>query len=212
MAYACEAIADSQWLLFHKSKVFIYFFIILKYIMKEQMLPFALSKGEIVTARVISNNRRLSVKEISAMTGKSESSVSGKVKSLETKGIVKTQKQGMKKYVEISDRNYAISLHEMFKVKPHVPWEKILSNSNIAVLFKDVTGEETFGYGISPVSIWRGVRNLSMHGMLFGVEKGFGIRDRNLARFIAEYSDHVSRKYLLELLPQEAVILSLIHI
>lgn len=175
--------------------------------MKEQMLPFAFSKGEITTARAISNNRRLSFQEISTITRRPESSVSQKVKSLVKKGIVRTQKQGMKKYVEISDRNYAISLSEMFRAKPHVPWEKILSNTNIAVLFKNTTKEETFEYGISPVSIWRGMRNLSMHGMTFGTENGPEIRDKNLARFICEYSDHVSRKYLLESLPQDAVIL-----
>lgn len=180
---------------------------ILKYKMKEKMLPFAFSKGEIATARAISNSRKLSVQEISIITGKSESSVSQRVKGLETKGIVKTKRQGMKKYVEISDRNYAISLFEMFKAKPYVPWEKILSNSNISVLFKDTTDEETFEYGISPVSIWRGERNLSMHGMFIGTGKRYGNRDRNLIRFISEYSDHVSRKYMLELLPQDAVIL-----
>ena len=105
--------------------------------MKEKMLPFSFSKGEISTQRVISNHRSLSVRDLSILTRKSESSVSQIVRRLETKGIVESERKGMKKIVDTSDRNYAITFSEMIKNEPNTPWEKILSNSNIAVLMSD---------------------------------------------------------------------------
>ncbi len=175
--------------------------------MKEQMLPFAFSKGEISTARLISDNQGLSIRELSTIIGKSESSISQTVKILEAKGIIKTERKGMKKLVDISDRNYALSLQEMFRAEPYVPWEKLISNSNIAVLFKNITGEDSFEYGISSISSWRAIRNLSMHGMYISSPEKQLAGNKNLSRFIIEFSDHVSRKYLREKLPEGAIIL-----
>ena len=193
--------------LFHKSKILIYLFVFMKYTMKEQMLPFAFSKGEIATARMISDHSGSSIRDLSTLIGKSESSISQTVKGLEEKGIVKTKKQGMKKLVDMSDRNYALSLKEMFRVEPYVPWEKMISNSNITVLFRNITGEESFECGTSSISSWRAIRNLSMHGMYISSPEKQSAGNRNLSRFISEYSDHVSRKYLTEKLPRDAIIL-----
>lgn len=175
--------------------------------MKEQTLPFAFSKNEIATARMISSHGGESIRELATIMGKTESSVSQNVKSLESKGIVKTKREGMMQSVGISDRNYALSLSEMFKAEPYVPWEELISNSNIAVLFKSTTGEESFEYGISSATLWRAVRNLSMHGLFTAVPEDPPVGSRRLSQFISEYSDHVSRKYLIETLPRDAVIL-----
>jgi transposase len=179
----------------------------MKYTMKEQMIPFALSKGEIVAAMAISDHRGSSIRELSTIIGKSQSSISQMVKSLEKKGFVETKKWGMKKAVDISERNYALSLQEMFKAEPYVPWEKLISNSNMAVLFKTITGEESFEHGISSSSSWRAIHNLSMHGMLITSPEKQLIGNRKLSRFISEYSDHASRKYLMDKLPRDAIIL-----
>lgn len=173
--------------------------------MKEQMLPFAFSKGEIATARAISDHRCSSIRDLTTILGKSASSISQTVKALETKGVVKSKRKGMKKLMEISDRNYALSLQEMFKSEPYVPWEKLISNSNIAVLFRNLTEEDSFLYGISPISLWRANRNLSMHGMNFTSPEKQTVGNRNLSRFIFEFSEHVSRKYLAEKLPGDAI-------
>ncbi len=179
----------------------------MKYTMKEQMMPFALSKGEIVAARAISDHRGSSISELSAIIGKSQSSISQMVKSLEKKGFVETRKSGMKKVVDISERNYALSLQEMFKAEPYVPWEKLISNSNMAILFKNITGEESFEHGISSISSWRAIHNLSMHGMFITSPEKQLAGNRRVSRFISEYADHVSRKYLMEKLPGDAIII-----
>lgn len=173
--------------------------------MKEQMLPFTFSKAEIATIRAISSHRPLSIHDLAIIMRKSSSSVSQTVKSLETKGVIKTERKGMKKLTEISDRSYALSLQEMFRSEPYVPWEKLISNSNIAVLFRNITAEDSFELGISPISLWRASRNLAMHGMYFTSPEKQSAGNRNLSRFIVEYSDHVSRKYLAEKLPGDAI-------
>ena len=173
--------------------------------MKVQRLPFTLSKGEIATVRAISDHKYSSIRDLSIIMGKSESSISQTVKSLETKGVIEMKRKDMRKLTEISDRNYALSLQEMFKSEPYVPWEKLISNSNIAVLFRNLTGEESFEYGISSVSLWRARRNLSMHGMYFTSPEKQSAGNRNLSRFIIEFSDHLSRKYLAEKLPEDAI-------
>lgn len=169
------------------------------------MLPFTLTKGEIATVRAISEHNGSSILELSQKMGKSESSVSQRVKSLERKGILDAKRQGMRKLIARSDRNYALSLFDMIKSEPFVPWEELISNSQIAVLFKNITGEESFEHGISSVSLWRSTRNLLMHGMLNTRANGQVIGDLNLSRFISEYSDHVSRKYLSDILPKDAI-------
>lgn len=173
--------------------------------MKEQMLSFAFSKVEIATARAISYHKYSSIHDLSTIMGKSSSSISQTIKSLETKGIIETKRKGMKKLMEISDRNYALSLQDIFRSEPFVPWEKLISNSNIVVLFRNLTGEESFEYGISSISLWRARRNLSMHGMYFTSPEKQSAGNRNLTRFIVELSDHVSRKYLSEKLPSDAI-------
>ena len=177
--------------------------------MKEQMLPYAFSKGEIATARAISDHKSSSIHDLSTIIGKSESSISQTVKSLEMKGIIVTRRKGIKKVADISDRNYALSLQEMFKNEPYVPWEKVISNSNIAVLFKNITGEDSLASGISSISSWRAIHNLSMYGMNVTSPEKQSVGNRNLSRFIIEYSDHVSRKYMTEKLPGNAIILQI---
>jgi len=171
------------------------------------MLPYAFSKGEIATARVISDRHGLSIQDLSTIIGKSESSISQIVKRLETKGIVETRKRGLRKLVDISDRNYALSLREMFKSEPYVPWEKVISNSNIAILFTNITGEDSLVHGISSISSWRAIRNLSMLGLNIPSREKQSAGNKNLSRFIIEYLDHVSRKYMAEKLPEDAIIL-----
>ena len=175
--------------------------------MKEKMLAFAFSKGEISAGRFISNRKNLSIHDLSISMSKSESTTSHIVKGLEAKGIVETRRTGMKKIVNISDRNHAFTFSEIFKSEQYIPWENILSNSNIAVLLRDVTGESSFEDGVSSISKWRAVRNLSMYGMYINQTNGHSARNRNLSTFLREYSDFVSMKHLTEKLPADAAII-----
>ena len=178
----------------------------MQYNMKEKMLTYAFSENEVATARMISDHGGSSIRDLSTLLGKSESTISQTVNSLEEKGIVKTERHGMKKLVNISDQNYALSLREVFRAEPYVPWEETISNSNIVALFKNITGEESFKFDVSSISIWRANHNLSMYGM-YSSSSGKQPRNSNLSRFISEYSDHVSRRYLMEKLPGDAIIL-----
>ena len=178
----------------------------MQYNMKEKMLTYAFSENEVATARMISDHGGSSIRDLSTLLGKSESTISQTVNSLEEKGIVKTERHGMKKLVNISDQNYALSLREVFRAEPYVPWEETISNSNIVALFKNITGEESFKFDVSSISIWRANHNLSMYGM-YSNSSGKQPRNSNLSRFISEYSDHVSRRYLMEKLPGDAIIL-----
>ena len=176
-------------------------------VMKEKMLPFSFSRGEISAQRVISNHRNLSVRDLSILMRKSESSVSQIVKRLETKGIVESERKGMKKIVNTSDRNYAITLSGMIKNEPNIPWEKILSYSNLAVLISDITGEDAFEDELSSISKWRAIRNLKMYGAYYNSQKRHPIGNRNLSSFLKEYSEHVSLKHIIENIPEDAIMI-----
>ncbi len=179
----------------------------MKYIMKKQKLSFIFSKGEISIVRTISERRISSIRELSTIIGKSESSISKTIKTLEIKGIIKINRHGMNKSVCISDNKHASLLQDLFRNEPYIPWEKILSNSNMAVLFRNVTNEDSFEYNISSVNQWRATRNLSMFGMLMSPSNKVPLRNNNLSLFISEYSDYMSRKYLNKKLPKDAIII-----
>jgi len=175
--------------------------------MKEKMLPFSFSRGEISAHRVISNHRNISVRDLSISMRKAESSVSQIVKRLESKGIVESERKGMKKIVNTSDRNYAITFSEMIKNEPNTPWEKILSNSNIAVIMSKITGEETFEDGLSNISKWRAMNYLSKYGFYHNPHETRLKGNRYLVSFLEQYSDHISLKHLIEKIPAEAIII-----
>ncbi len=180
---------------------------ILKYNMKEQTSSLLLTSREIAVVRAISNSDRSTIGELAAIIGKSESSISQTVKGLEKKGFVKSKKDGLKKFPQISERNYALSFSDLIRAEPYVPWEKLISNSNISVLLKYATGEDSFEYGISPVSTWRAIRNLSLYGLIKDTNDGKAIGDSYLLDFIKQYSEHASRTHFLNILPREAVII-----
>ena len=175
--------------------------------MKEKMLPFSFSRGEISAHRLISTHRNVSVRDLSISMRRGESSVSQIVKRLESKGIVESERKGMKKIVNTSDRNYAITFSEMIKNEPNTPWEKILSNSNIAVIMSKITGEETFEDGLSYISKWRAMNYLSTYGFYHNPHKTRLKGNRYLVSFLEQYSDHISLKHLIEKIPAEAIII-----
>lgn len=175
--------------------------------MKEQTSSLLLTSREIAVVRAISNSDRPTIGELAAIIGKSESSISQTVKGLEKKGFVRSKKDGLKKFPQISERNYALSFSDMIRAEPYVPWEKLISNSNISVLLKYATGEDSFEYGISPVSTWRAIRDLAAHGLLNKRSHAKAVNDEHLLHFVKGYSEHASRTYFLNLLPRDAIII-----
>ena len=175
--------------------------------MKEKSSPWFLTTREIAVARAISNANGSTIGGLSSITGKSESSVSQTVKGLEEKGFITSRKEGLNKFIHISGRNYALSFSDLLKAEPLIPWEKLISNSSMPILLKRATGEDSFEHGISSTSSWRAIRNLSSHGLINCRSDDKAIPDWNLLRFIAEYSEHVSRTFFLNLLPRDAVII-----
>ncbi len=110
----------------------------------------------------------------------------------------------MKKVARISDANYAEHLSELLKAEPYVPWEDLLSYSNMAVLLTSATGESDFERGLSDTTKWRALRNLSMHGL---IPKTSSNTTSKTKRFATEYSDYISRRFAEKLLPPTAIVL-----
>ena len=171
------------------------------------MQEYALTRDEIVAIRAISDQRKLSISELSEKLRSSEGWASRVIKSLEGKGIVKTRREGMKKTAEIAEANYAQVLSELIKAERHVPWEKVLSYSNMAVLLASTTGEGDFERGLSNTTKWRALRNLSMHGLIPKKTGGSTALNSRINRFAREYAEHISGRFARKFLPLTSTVL-----
>jgi hypothetical protein len=177
--------------------------------MKERMQDYALTEDELAAIRTISDQRRLSVGELAKNLHASKGLASRVVKSLEDKGIFETKKEGIKKTAEISRANFAMYLSEMMRAEPYVPWEKVLSYSNMSVLLASITGERDFERGLSSSTKWRAVRNLSMHGLIPPANEASMSNAINprIGLFVREYANHIGRYIGQKLLPPNAVVM-----
>jgi DNA-binding Lrp family transcriptional regulator len=174
--------------------------------MKTPMQGYALTSDELSAVRAISEQRKLSIAELASKLDATEGWASRVAKRLEEKGIVEKRRHGMSKSVEIVDRAHAQLLAEMIRAEPYIPWEKVLSYSNMAVLLANATGERDFQRGLSEVTRWRNLRNLAAHGL---VPKGGNKSDLNLKliHFAEAYADFISAKFGREVLPQKAIMI-----
>jgi DNA-binding Lrp family transcriptional regulator len=174
--------------------------------MKAPMQDYALTYDELSAVRAISEQRKLSIAELASKLDATEGWASRIAKRLEKKGIVEKKRHGMSKSVEIVDRAHAQLLAEMIRAEPYIPWEKVLSYSNMAVLLANATGERDFQRGLSEVTKWRKLRNLAAHGL---VPKGGNKSDLNLKliHFAKSYADFISAKFGREVLPQKAIMI-----
>lgn len=177
--------------------------------MKKRMQDYALTKDELSVIRTISDQHKLSVGKLAITLGASKGFASRVVKSLERKGIIETKQEGMRKTAEISKADFAQRLSEMVRAEPYVPWEKVLSYSNMSTLLASVTGETDFERGLSSSTKWRALRNLSMHGLVSQTNKTvhYGTNNPKMNSFAGEYADHISRRLAQELLPPNAVVI-----
>lgn len=174
--------------------------------MKVPMQDYALTSDELSAVRAISEQRKLSIAELASKLHATEGWASRVAKRLEEKGIVEKKRHGMRKSVEIVDRDHAQLLAEMIRAEPYIPWENVLSYSNMAVLLANATGEKDFERGISEVTRWRQLRNLAAHGL---VPKAGNTSDINskLIHFVRAYADFISAKFGREVLPQKAIVI-----
>ncbi len=174
--------------------------------MKAPMQDYALTSDELSAVRAISEQRKLSIAELASRLDATEGWASRVAKRLEEKGIVEKKRHGISKSIEIVDRDHAQLLAEMIRAEPYIPWEKVLSYSNMAVLLASATGEKDFQRGISEVTKWRKLRNLAAHGL---VPKVANKSDLNLKliHFAKAYADFISAKFGREVLPQKAIVI-----
>ena len=165
-----------------------------------------MTSDELSAVRAISEQRKLSIAELASKLDATEGWASRVAKRLEEKGIVEKKRHGVSKSVEIVDRDHARLLAEMIRAEPYIPWEKVLSYSNMAVLLANATGERDFQRGLSEVTKWRKLRNLAAHGLL---AKGGNKSDLNLKliHFAEAYADFISAKFGRKVLPQKAIVI-----
>src|SRR5579875_1192703 len=174
--------------------------------MRSPMQDYALTKDELSAIRAISEQHHISIGELASILRISNAWASRISKRLEEKGIVKKKRHGISKSVEIVDREHAQLLAEMIRAEPYIPWEKVLSYSNMAVLLANTTGERDFQRGLSNVTTWRKLRNLAAHGLVpkTGNKSNLNLK---LSQFVQAYADFISKKFAREALPQKAIII-----
>lgn len=170
------------------------------------MQGYALTSDELSAVRAISEQRKLSIAELASKLDATEGWASRVAKSLDEKGIVEKKRHGISKSVEIVDRVHAQLLADMIRAEPYIPWEKVLSYSNMAVLLANATGEKDFQRGLSKVTKWRKLRNLAAHGLTLeaGSKSDLNLK---LNHFAKAYADFISAKFARETLPQEAIVI-----
>ncbi len=170
--------------------------------MKQTLDKLTFTKSEVSAFREISK-RSLSITELAADMGRSTALASHIVKSLQGKGLVDTQKMGMRTVASIAQRSHAQLLSDLLRSEPSVPWEDILSYSTMVLLLDKFEGLNL--NDLSRSTRWRVMRNLAAHGMLSDtslVASNAGVR-----RFLDSYVEYVSRVFASQVLPPDAVII-----
>jgi predicted transcriptional regulator len=170
------------------------------------MRDYALTSDELSAVRAISEQQKLSIAELAPKLDATEGWASRVAKRLEERGIVEKRRHGITKSVEIVDRDHAQLLAGMIRAEPYIPWEKVLSYSNMAVILANATGERDFERGISEVTKWRKLRNLASHGLLPKVGNKSNL-NLKLMHFAKAYADFISAKFGRKVLPQKAIVI-----
>jgi hypothetical protein len=127
----------------------------------------------------------------------SPSGVSAVVKKLQRKSMVTTKRAGMKKFVELNDAKHAVLFKELLQKYYHIPWEDLLAESSLLVLFQ-IFGRKTrkFEGRISKRTVFRRLSSLTMHGIIKESEDGYMINPRYgpLIEFLEEYQSFIMRE------------------
>ncbi len=171
--------------------------------MKTAMSDFALTPHEITAMRRLSQGSS-SVGELATAMGISAGSTSKVVSGLLRKGLVSKRKEGLRSIVETSSSAHAQDLSELVLAYAAVPWENVLSYSNLPVLSKDLRDIE-FPTSISQSTEWRVERNLGLYGLHpVNLNSALALK---LEQFITAYVQFARRRLAAKLLPKGHAIL-----
>lgn len=171
--------------------------------MKTAMSDYALTPQEITAMRRLAHGGS-SIGELATTMDLSAGSTSKVVGSLLRKGLVSKRKEGLRSIVEPSENTHAQDLSELVLAYAAVPWENVLSYSNLPVLSRNLEDIE-FPISLSQSTEWRVERNLGLYG-LPPVKRNSALRLK-LEQFITSYVQFARRQLADKLLPKDHVIL-----
>jgi len=111
--------------------------------------------------------------------------------------MVSTERVGMKKYVQMNDAKHAVVVKELLQTYSHVPWENLLSDSSLRVLFEILNNKtpELEDY-LSKRTVFRHLSSLAEYGVIKESEGGYVINPRYgpLIEFLEEYQSYIVRE------------------
>ena len=171
--------------------------------MKTVMSDYALTPQEITAMRRLAHGSS-SIGELAITMDLSAGSTSKIVSGLLRKGLISKRKEGLRSIVEPSANTHAQDLSDLVLAYAPVPWENILSYSNLPVLSRDL-GDIEFPTNLSQSTEWRVERNLGLYG-LPPVKRNSAL-GLKLEQFIASYVQFSRRQLADKLLPRGHVIL-----
>jgi DNA-binding transcriptional ArsR family regulator len=176
--------------------------------MNPKTRQFMFTKSEIKALRTMSTNR-VTVSELHNQLMISQSGASLLVKKLQNKSMVRTKRVGMKKYVQINDVKHAVLVKELLQTYPHIPWEKLLSNSSLLILF-EILNKSTYELQdqVSKRTVLRHLSKLAERGIIKESNGRYMITPRYepLIKFLEEYQSYIIKE-IVESIAQGAVTL-----
>ena len=157
---------------------------------------FVFTKSEIRALREISMDRA-TISKLHNRLSMSQSGASVLVKRLEQKSMVSTKRLGMKKLVEMNDAKHAVLVKELLQTYSHVPWENLLADSSLPILFEILNNKTCeLGGRLSKRTVHRHLSRLTEHGIIKESEGGYMINPRYgpLIEFLEEYQSYIVRE------------------
>jgi len=154
------------------------------------------TKSEIRALREVSMDRA-TVSRLHNRLSMSQSGASVLVKRLQQKSLVTTKRVGMKKFVEMNDAKHAVLVKELLQTYSHVPWEELLADSSLIILFEIFNSKTCELEGsLSKRTVSRHLNRLAEHGIIKDSAGGYLINSRYgpLIEFLEEYQSYIVRE------------------
>lgn len=166
--------------------------------MNSKQRQFMFTKSEIKALREISMDKT-TISRLHNQLSMSQSGASVLVKRLQKKSMVSTERVGMKKYVRVNDSKHAILVKEVLQTYSHIPWENLLSDSSLTILF-EILNNKTYELEdhLSKRTVFRHLSRLAEHGIVKERKGGYIINPRYdpLINFLEEYQSYMVREII----------------
>lgn len=164
--------------------------------MNAKQRQFMFTESEIKALREISRDKA-TISKLHNQLSMSQSGASVLVKRLLKKSMVSTKRVGMKKYVQVNDSKHAILAKELLQTYSHIPWENLLSDSSLLVLF-EILNDKTYELEdrLSKRTVLRHLNRLAEHGIIKESRGGYMVNPRYdpLIDFLEEYQSYILRE------------------